>query len=57
MTEVLKRHPSVRDLFDNSWLHLIAVDDRGKLAWRYTGNLEWIPFEAGSDNQTATAAE
>jgi uncharacterized protein YbcC (UPF0753/DUF2309 family) len=26
MTEILKRHDGVRDLFDNRWLHLFALD-------------------------------
>jgi hypothetical protein len=29
MTEILKRHDGVRDLFDNRWLHLFALDARG----------------------------
>ncbi len=41
MTEVLKRHPDVRALFDNRWLYLFALDDAGRMAWRYTGDLEW----------------
>jgi len=41
MTEILKRHPGVCALFDNRWLHLFALDDTGRMAWRYTGDLEW----------------
>ena len=41
MTDILARHDSVRALFDNRWLHLIALDDNGKMAQRYTGNLTW----------------
>ncbi|MDY7522814.1 DUF2309 domain-containing protein [Sphingomonas sp. 10B4] len=41
MTEILKRHPGVCALFDNRWLHLFALDDKGRMAWRYTGDLEW----------------
>lgn len=43
MTEILSRHQAVRALFDNRWLHLFALDDHGKMAWRYAGNLEWVP--------------
>jgi uncharacterized protein len=41
MTDILARHDNVRALFDNRWLHLIALDDDGQMAWRYTGNLGW----------------
>jgi uncharacterized protein len=41
MTDVLRRHAGVRALFDNRWLHLFALDDSGRMAWRYAGDLEW----------------
>ncbi len=41
MNDILKRHEGVRDLFDNRWLHLFAMDEKGRLAYRYAGNLEW----------------
>lgn len=41
MAGVLQRHPGVRALFDNGWLHLFALDDRGQMAWRYDGDLQW----------------
>ena len=44
MSEILQRHPGVRALFDNRWLHLFALDDEGRMAWRYTGDLEWAPI-------------
>lgn len=46
MTDILKRHEGVRDLFDNRWLHLFAMDEEGRLAHRYAGDLEWKPVEA-----------
>jgi uncharacterized protein YbcC (UPF0753/DUF2309 family) len=56
MTAVLEKHPGVRALFDNKWLHLFAIDDEGKLAWRYAGDLAW---EASGEAvpAAATAAE
>ncbi|WP_298190379.1 DUF2309 domain-containing protein [Novosphingobium sp.] len=55
MTTVLEKHAGVRALFDNKWLHLFAIDDEGKLAWRYAGDLKWEPtLEAFP---TATQAE
>ncbi len=44
MTDVLRKHDGVRDLFDNRWLHLIALDRSGQMASRYIGNLEWEPI-------------
>lgn len=41
ITDILKRHDGVRALFDNRWLYLFALDDAGRMAWRYDGKLEW----------------
>jgi uncharacterized protein YbcC (UPF0753/DUF2309 family) len=41
ITNVLERHPEVRALFDNRWLHLFALDDEGRMAWRYKGDFCW----------------
>jgi hypothetical protein len=41
MTNVLSRHDNVRALFDNGWLHLFALDEAGRMAWRYAGDLQW----------------
>ncbi|MGF7161510.1 hypothetical protein FHS85_003151 [Rhodoligotrophos appendicifer] len=41
ITEILVRHPQVSALFDNRWLHLFALDERGRMAWRYVGGLKW----------------
>ncbi|MGV8856208.1 MAG: YbcC family protein [Devosia sp.] len=38
---ILDRHPEVRKLFDNRWLHLFALDEEGIMTWRYAGNLRW----------------
>ena len=51
MTDILVRHDNVRALFDNRWLHLIALDDEGQMAWRYTGDLEWEKVD--SEGRTA----
>ena len=45
MTEILRRHDGVRALFDNRWLHLFALDDAGRLSWRYTGDLQWTAID------------
>jgi uncharacterized protein YbcC (UPF0753/DUF2309 family) len=41
LNAVLEKHPSVRALVDNGWLHLYALDDRGVVAHRYVGGLAW----------------
>ncbi len=43
ITAVLARHPGLCELFDNRWLHLFALDDAGRMAWRYAGDLRWEP--------------
>ncbi|MEW9920898.1 YbcC family protein [Marimonas sp. MJW-29] len=40
ITDVLERHPGVRDLFDNGWLHLFTLKD-GKVDARYLPGLVW----------------
>ena len=45
MTDILARHDGVRALFDNRWLHLFALDEGGRMAWRYAGDLAWSAME------------
>ncbi|MEL7297251.1 MAG: DUF2309 domain-containing protein [Pseudomonadota bacterium] len=40
ITGILMKHEAVRDLFDNQWLHLYALDDAGQLS-KYAGDLMW----------------
>jgi len=47
ISAILARHAGVRALFDNRWLHLFALDDRGQMAWRYRGDLLWEDEAAG----------
>ncbi len=61
MTEILKKHPDVRALFDNKWLYLFALDETGRMAWRYGGDLKWIelerePLDASLENHAAQQA-
>lgn len=46
---ILDRHPEVRQLFDNRWLHLFALDEQGRMAWRYVGNLRWEQDNSDAD--------
>ena len=47
ISAILERHPGVRALFDNRWLHLFALDEAGRMTWRYAGDLEWIAADPG----------
>jgi len=40
---VLEKHPSVRALVDNGWLHLYALGDAGHVTHRYARGLTWEP--------------
>ena len=41
VTGILARHPDLRALFDNGWLHLMLLDDAGRMTARYRGELDW----------------
>lgn len=43
---ILEKHKNVRDLFDNGWIHLLSMNDKGLLSQRYLGNLNWDEMEA-----------
>ncbi|WP_234992033.1 YbcC family protein [Roseisalinus antarcticus] len=40
ISDILARHPQVRALFDNGWLHLFALKD-GAVAARYLPGMSW----------------
>ncbi|REG91000.1 YbcC family protein [Algoriphagus antarcticus] len=41
MNGILEKHQGVRDLCDNGWIYLLAMDSEGKVSYRYTGALSW----------------
>jgi len=43
MNDVLAAHGPVRDLCDNGWLQLLAMDETGSVSHRYAGGLQWEP--------------
>ena len=45
---ILGRHPGVKALFDNRWLHLFTLDDAGQMQGRYGGGLHWGPVTGAS---------
>ena len=56
MIDVLKRHDGVRALFDNRWMHLFALDENGRIAWRYEGNLQWSEMADVSEHPSELMA-
>lgn len=55
ITAILEKHPNVRALFDNRWLHLFTLDANGAMDQRYDGDLKWVAFE-GSGTKGSLAA-
>jgi len=51
MTDILSRHDNVRALFDNGWLHLFALDEEGRMAWRYVGDLQWAVMNEAAERR------
>ncbi|MEM7745802.1 MAG: DUF2309 domain-containing protein, partial [Pseudomonadota bacterium] len=56
MSDILERHDGVRALFDNRWLHLFALDESGRMAWRYDGDLKWSPMSEAPAQPVKLAA-
>ena len=45
MNTILEKHQAIRDLCDNGWIYLMAMDEDGKVSHRYTGDLNWEQVE------------
>lgn len=56
ISAILARHPGVAALFDNRWLHLFTLDDKGHIALRYQGGLAWAA-ESRADEQVGGAGD
>jgi uncharacterized protein YbcC (UPF0753/DUF2309 family) len=41
ITAIIAKHEPVRQLLDNGWLYMFALDETGKPSHRYAGNLNW----------------
>ena len=41
MNAILEKHPAVRNLCDNAWIHLLKLGENGQVSHRYAGNLHW----------------
>lgn len=44
MTAIIMESRMVRELVDNHWLHLWAMDDDGRVSHRYAGDGAWTPL-------------
>jgi hypothetical protein len=56
VSDILGRHPDVRALFDNRWLHLFLLDREGQMSQRYVGNLDWQAFTSETKPTCTTIA-
>ena len=56
ITAILAKHEGVRALFDQRWLHLIALGSDGQFDRRYIGNLAWEAEGPGAAKGTAKLA-
>ena len=43
MNTVLMKHSNVKNLCDNGWIQLMAMNNEGKVSHRYAGENEWEP--------------
>jgi uncharacterized protein YbcC (UPF0753/DUF2309 family) len=41
MNEIIEKHQSVRNLLDNQWIFLFAMNENGELTHRYNGQMTW----------------
>jgi uncharacterized protein YbcC (UPF0753/DUF2309 family) len=48
LSAVIAKRTIIRELVDNSWLHLYALDDNGRVAHRYGKGGIWEPEAAGA---------
>ncbi|WP_296016260.1 DUF2309 domain-containing protein [uncultured Agrobacterium sp.] len=51
--DILRRHPQVQALFDNGWLSLVVMGEKGQLAWRYETGGSWENMGSG-ENETSS---
>jgi uncharacterized protein YbcC (UPF0753/DUF2309 family) len=53
LNAIIAKHPSVRALLDNGWLHLFALGDTGAVTHRYVGGLTWEPIDSAKTELAA----
>ncbi len=52
---ILQKHDGLRALFDNRWLHLFALNETGRMAWRYRKVSAWQAVGDGAENKSEAA--
>lgn len=50
MNRIIEKNRMVKDLCDNGWINLLAMNENGMVSHRYTGNLAWERVNALSNN-------
>lgn len=56
ISDILDRHDGLRTLFEHRWMHLFALDDHGRMAWRYAGKLGWQSTPEARTSEPASKA-
>lgn len=51
ITAILKKHESIRNLCDNSWITLLNLEPNGKIGKRYLGKYNWEDINTNPLNQ------
>jgi uncharacterized protein YbcC (UPF0753/DUF2309 family) len=46
MNAILQKHTAVRNLCDNGWMHLMNMNDNGKVTHKYKAGFEWEQLES-----------
>ena len=41
INEILEKHEHIKQLVENEWIFLFAIDEEGKVRYKYDTNLEW----------------
>lgn len=44
INRILKKHESIRNLFDNRWIYLLRLDESGHISERYLPGYRWEPL-------------
>lgn len=53
ISKVIEKHEMVKNLCDNGWIHLHAMDSEGKISHRYKGNFKWEELAEAVNNGKA----
>ena len=55
MNAIIEKHKMVKDLCDNGWVHLLALNSEGKVSHCYNGNFNWETIDSVTDGLTYRA--